>query len=148
MAKILIVDDSGLSRRSLRKILEPAGHHVIEAEDGISALESYFIDKPDLVLLDLNMPERDGWEAWHIMGTLHPFVRVIVITARPNQYDHAQKMRIDALMEKPLDLPLLLQTINHLILEPDEERIRRITDQNFRTALLNPVDHSEDSKGP
>ena len=42
MAKILVVDDSGMSRRTLRKILEPAGHEIIEAEEGIVALERYF----------------------------------------------------------------------------------------------------------
>jgi two-component system chemotaxis response regulator CheY len=43
MATILIVDDSSLSRRMLRRILEPAGHRIIEAEDGMSALERYFL---------------------------------------------------------------------------------------------------------
>ncbi|HSE97204.1 MAG TPA: response regulator, partial [Blastocatellia bacterium] len=52
MAKILVVDDSGMSRRSLRRMLEGDGHQVIEAEDGISALENYFLEKPDLVMLD------------------------------------------------------------------------------------------------
>ena len=44
-AKILIVDDSGLARRRARTILEAAGFEVSEAEDGISALESYFVDQ-------------------------------------------------------------------------------------------------------
>ena len=55
MARILIVDDSALSRRMLRRILEGAGHEVIEAEDGMVAIEKYFLNKPDVVLLDLIM---------------------------------------------------------------------------------------------
>ena len=54
-SKILLVDDSGLARRSSRRILERAGYLVVEAEDGMSAIEQYFVEKPDVVLLDLVM---------------------------------------------------------------------------------------------
>ncbi len=60
MAKILIVDDSSMSRRMLRNILEKAGHQVIEAKDGISGIEAYFLDHPDIVLLDLVMEGMYG----------------------------------------------------------------------------------------
>lgn len=53
MSKILIIEDSALSRRMLREILESAGHDVVDAHDGISGLERYFLEKPDLVTLDL-----------------------------------------------------------------------------------------------
>ena len=58
----------------------------------------------------------------------------------------APKMRIDALMEKPLDLPLLLRSIHDLLEEPDEERIGRITDPRFKTKLFNqtPISDSTD----
>ncbi|MCP4515502.1 MAG: response regulator, partial [Delftia sp.] len=62
MARILVVDDSGLARRMLRKKLEPQGHEVSEAPDGSSALEFYFLEKPDLVFLDLTMAEMHGLE--------------------------------------------------------------------------------------
>ena len=62
MAKILIVDDSAMSRRILRSILEGAGHNVIEADDGMLALEKYYLDKPDIVLLDLIMKGMLGME--------------------------------------------------------------------------------------
>jgi len=59
-AKVLLVDDSGLARRSVRQMLEPAGYAVAEAGDGMMALERYFLDKPDLVLLDLVMRGMTG----------------------------------------------------------------------------------------
>ena len=62
MAKILIVDDSALSRRMLRRILEGASHSVIEADDGMVAIEKYFLEKPDLVMLDLIMKGISGME--------------------------------------------------------------------------------------
>ena len=46
-ATVLVVDDSGLARRTTRKVLESSGYRVVEAEDGFSALEKYFVDKPD-----------------------------------------------------------------------------------------------------
>ena len=61
-AKVLIVDDSALTRRNLRQILETAGCEVAEAEDGLGALERYFLDKPDVVLLDLVMRGMYGLE--------------------------------------------------------------------------------------
>lgn len=81
MAKILVVDDSGLSRRTLRKILEANGHVVKEAEDGDSALEQYFLDKPDLVLLDLVMKGMYGIDVLNKLREMDPETRVIVATA-------------------------------------------------------------------
>jgi two-component system chemotaxis response regulator CheY len=81
MAKILVVDDSGMSRRTLRKILEPAGHSIIEAEDGIAALEHYFIEKPDLVLLDLTMSGMYGIDVLTKLREMDPKAIVIVASA-------------------------------------------------------------------
>ena len=81
MATILVVDDSSMSRKSLRRILETAGHQVIEAEDGIAALERYFIDKPDVVLLDLTMSGMYGLDVLSKLLEMDPGARVIVATA-------------------------------------------------------------------
>jgi two-component system, sensor histidine kinase len=141
---ILLADDDASVRTMIGRVLESAHYRVLLAGTGREAASQFLNGPPDLILLDLTMPDKDGWEAWNIMRTLHPFVPVIVITARPNQHDAARQMRIDALMEKPLDLPLLLQTIHHLLIEPDEEHIRRISDRNFRPTLLNPLSRSDD----
>jgi two-component system chemotaxis response regulator CheY len=81
MAKILLVDDSALARRILRRCLEPEGHQIIEAQDGISALEAYFLEKPDLVLLDLTMEGMHGLDVLREMQRLDPSARVVVATA-------------------------------------------------------------------
>ena len=145
---ILLADDDASVQTMIRRVLESEHYRVLLASTGREAASQFLNGPPDLVLLDLNMPDKDGWEAWRIMDTLHPFVPVIVITARPNQYEQAKKMRIEALMEKPLDLPLLLRTIKRLLVEPDEERIRRITDRNFKTTLLTPMNCSGDNTEP
>jgi two-component system, chemotaxis family, chemotaxis protein CheY len=80
-SKILIVDDSSLSRRTLRRILEEAGHEVVEANDGMSALELYFLEKPELVLLDLVMKGMYGLDVLAKLRELDAGARVIVASA-------------------------------------------------------------------
>lgn len=81
MAKILVVDDSSMSRRTLRKILESAGHEIVEAEEGIVALERYFLDKPDLVFLDLTMTGMYGLEVLSKLREMDPQARVVIASA-------------------------------------------------------------------
>src|SRR6185436_10750433 len=135
--KILLADDDASIRTMVGRVLESENYHVICSSTGREAVDDFLSGAPDLVLLDLNMPEKDGWEAWQIMSAVQPFVPVIVITARPLQQEHARLMRIDALMEKPLDLGILLAAIKELLNQPRHERLRRATDPNFNTLLLN-----------
>jgi DNA-binding response OmpR family regulator len=60
-ARILVVDDDAVTRDLVRGILERAGHDVLEADDGRSALRGMYGGEPDLVILDVDMPELDGW---------------------------------------------------------------------------------------
>jgi two-component system chemotaxis response regulator CheY len=81
MAKILVVDDSALSRRISRRILEDAGHAVTDAADGLSAIERYALDRPELVLLDVTMAGMDGLETLRQLRDLDPAARVVMATA-------------------------------------------------------------------
>jgi len=81
MAKVLIVDDSAMSRRILRRILEDAGHDVAEAEDGMVAIEKYYLERPDIVLLDLIMKGMFGMEVLQRIRQLDEKARVVVATA-------------------------------------------------------------------
>ncbi len=80
-AKVLLVDDSGLARRSTRRLLEQAGYEVVEAEDGLSALERFAVEKPDVVLLDLVMKGMYGLDVLEKLRELDPGARVIVVSA-------------------------------------------------------------------
>lgn len=79
--KILIVDDSALSRRTLRRILESAGYEVVEADDGMTALEVYFLAKPSLVLLDLVMKGMYGLDVLVKLREMDPKALVVVASA-------------------------------------------------------------------
>jgi two-component system, chemotaxis family, chemotaxis protein CheY len=79
--KILIVDDSSLSRRTLRRILESAEYEVVEANDGMAALEVYFLEKPSLVLLDLVMKGMYGLDVLVKLREMDQQARVVVASA-------------------------------------------------------------------
>ena len=79
--KILIVDDSALSRRTMRRILESAGYEIVEAADGMTALEVYFLEKPDLVLLDLVMKGMYGLDVLVKLREMDPKALVVVASA-------------------------------------------------------------------
>ena len=81
MAKILIVDDSALSRRISRRILVEGGHDVTEATDGLTALEQYVLARPELVLLDVTMAEMNGLEVLRQLLAIDPAARIVMATA-------------------------------------------------------------------
>lgn len=80
-AKIMVVDDSALSRRTMRRILEAAGHTVVEADEGMAALEAYFLEKPDLVFLDLVMKGMYGLDVLAKLRELDAGARVVIASA-------------------------------------------------------------------
>ena len=79
--RVLVVDDSALSRRTLRAILEQGGYEVAEAEDGLTGIERYFIDRPDVVLLDLVMKGMYGLEVLNKLRELDEDAKVVVVSA-------------------------------------------------------------------
>ena len=103
--RILIVDDSGLARRRARGILEPAGFEVVEAEDGMAALERYFVEKPDIVLLDLVMKGMYGLEVLTRLKEIDPAAKVIVVSADVQTSSHELVVQGGAagFLVKPVD---------------------------------------------
>lgn len=134
--RILIADDDSSVRSGLAAVLEMEGFVVDEAHNGIEAVTRAIEHSPDLVLLDLNMPHWDGWTAFSELDRVTPLLPIIVITARPNQYEKAVLLGVDAFMEKPLDFPTLLKAIEALIEEEPARHIRRVTNRWFVTRLL------------
>ena len=111
--KVLLVDDSGLARRSTRRILEGAGYLVVEAEDGFSALEQYTIEKPDVVLLDLVMKGMYGLEVLTKLRELDPTARVIVVTAdiQTSSRDMVQAAGAAGFISKPIEAEQILEVV-------------------------------------
>jgi CheY-like chemotaxis protein len=123
---ILIADDEIHVRESLAAVLQQENYAVRLAENGRVAVREFLDGPPDLMLLDLNMPDTDGWKAFNVIARLAPDVPVIVITARPGQARRAAEAGIDMLLEKPLDIPVLLETIRALLASPQKSNFARV----------------------
>jgi two-component system chemotaxis response regulator CheY len=102
-AKVLLVDDSGLARRSTRRVLEDAGYTVVEAEDGLSALEQFAMEKPDVVLLDLVMKGMYGLDVLAKLREMDPAAKVIVVSAdvQTSSHDLVQAAGAVGFINKP-----------------------------------------------
>jgi len=122
--KILVVDDSALARRSLRQILETAGCEVIEAEDGLSALERYYLERPDVVLLDLVMRGMYGLDVLHKLRELDADARVVVVTADIQSSSHAlaEAAGAKAFINKPFDRTEILGALSTALGDTRETR--------------------------
>jgi two-component system chemotaxis response regulator CheY len=77
----MIVDDSAMSRRIMRDILSSDGHEVIESDDGMAALEMYFLQKPELVMLDLIMRGMYGLDVLKKLREIDNNAKIIVASA-------------------------------------------------------------------
>ena len=110
---ILVVDDSGMARRRTRTILEGAGYEVVEASDGMAALEHYAMVKPDLVLLDLVMTGMYGLDVLTKLREMDGGARVIVISAdvQTSSRTGAEKAGAAAFLTKPLEADELLARV-------------------------------------
>jgi DNA-binding response OmpR family regulator len=136
--RILLVDDDPTVRDSLSNVLVTEGYAVIPAENGQQALDLADQLSVDLVLLDLNMPVKNGWDTFERLAAEHPLVPIIIATARPNQLFTALSAGAGALLEKPMDIPTLLRAIKMLLVETAEQRLARLvgkkTEFHYRPA--------------
>ncbi len=96
MAKILVTDDASFMRMVLRDLLIKSGHTVIEAENGVKMLEKYEREKPDLVTLDITMPDTDGLTAIKRLINKHPEAKVIMCTAMGQQDKVIEAVKLGA----------------------------------------------------
>ena len=124
--KLLIVDDDHSVCESLRKLLESRNYEVFPARDAREALD-YFNSQPiDLVVLDINLGAENGWKVFEAMTVKNPFVPTIVITAEWGQRERAVSLGVEGLIEKPIDVPALLNMIRELLAETTEAKLKRI----------------------
>lgn len=113
---ILVVDDNRDNTEIVRQYLEIRGYPITVAHSGDEALALFETVKPALVLLDVMMPGRDGWEVCKIMKqhpTLGRQVRIIMVTALDDWEDKREALQLgaDDYVEKPFDLPTLAATV-------------------------------------
>ncbi len=144
--KILLVDDDAAIRRILMRLLTEEDYLVLTAANGVEALVLAESAKFDLVLLDLNMPVKDGWETFEQLTSRHPLMPIILITARPNQFFPALASGVGAFLEKPLDFTRLFETIHELLEESEETRLARLTGRSAAFSYVPSIPEEPERK--
>jgi CheY-like chemotaxis protein len=130
---VLLVDDDRSVLDALGTVIESEGFELVRATDGHEAVEKFRQQPIDIVLLDLNMPVKGGWDTLERLTTINPLLPIIVITARPDAYPVAMERGVAVLMQKPLDIPLLLEAMRELLAEPATKRLSRLAGDRPQT---------------
>jgi two-component system, chemotaxis family, chemotaxis protein CheY len=115
MVKILVVDDSSLTRKTLRKIIEPCGHDVVEASNGLAAIELYREDKPAMVFLDMVMTGMSGMEVLHRLREIDNQARIVIASADIQTTTRA--MTITAGAQGYINKPFVIDQVKSIIRE-------------------------------
>jgi two-component system, chemotaxis family, chemotaxis protein CheY len=114
MSKVLIVDDAAFMRMMIKDILEKNGFQVVgEASNGIKAVEIYKKEKPDVVTMDITMPDMDGIEAVKQIKAFDPGAKVIMCSAMGQQTMVMDAIRAGArdFIVKPFQADRVLEAI-------------------------------------
>jgi two-component system cell cycle response regulator DivK len=110
-ATILYIEDNFDNRLLVRRVLEAEGYRVIEAEDGVQGLDYLQSETPDLVLMDINLPELDGYEMTKRLKQLPSMTKVPVIAMTANVMKGDREKTIaagcDGYIPKPIDIDAL-----------------------------------------
>src|SRR5258708_4077956 len=119
MPKILLVEDNEDNRDALARRLQRRGFEIVFAENGNSGIEMAKTEKPDLILMDMNMPELDGWEATRQLKAADETraIPVIALTAHAMAGDRERALQVGCAdyHTKPVELPKLLAQIESIM---------------------------------
>ncbi|MBI3357778.1 MAG: sigma-54-dependent Fis family transcriptional regulator [Nitrospirae bacterium] len=144
-ASILIVDDEEAIRTSLRSILEDEGYEVAVAANGAEALKIYGTDPPDLMILDIWMPEMDGLETLRRVKEFVPTTQVMMMSGHGSIETAVKAVKLGAYdyIEKPLSLENVTLRVKHALeqyrLEQENRTLRTKVQQKFELVGESPA---------
>jgi two-component system, NtrC family, response regulator AtoC len=151
---ILVVDDERLVRWSLQQKLEQWGYHVSLAEDGASALARVQLDNPDLITLDVKLPDMTGIEVLSELRNRNVHIPVIVITAFGVVDDAVRSLKLGAydFIEKPINFEKLDNAVRNALetrrLRTEVARTQEIQRSEFSVdRIVGMSDHIQDVRG-
>ncbi len=122
--RILYVEDNPQNKRLVNKVLTAKGYQVLEAEDGLQGVDMALTERPDLILMDINIPGVDGMEATaRLKASDVKYIPIIALTANAMRGDRERIMAAgcDEYLQKPLSNALLLETVQRFIGLPTVE---------------------------
>lgn len=120
---LLIVDDDSSVRESLQRVLQDTGYDVTLAVDGEDGEAKLRAGKFDLLILDVNLPGRDGWDVLEFVSHSNPLLPVVMITGLIDQMETTIIPGVSAVLEKPLDVPTMLKRIEDVLNQTAEQRL-------------------------
>ncbi|MDX1994218.1 MAG: response regulator [bacterium] len=124
MSLIIVIEDNAQNARMAAKLLGVAGHKVIVAEDGENGLTTVFENKPDLVLIDLGLPDIDGQTVIALIRQQADLrtVPIVAFTAWPEEtaYQMANAYGCDGVITKPINTRTFAQQVGDF-LQPQQE---------------------------
>ncbi len=118
MAKIMVVDDEPDTVDLIKLVLETEGFEIISAYSGRECLEKLIIERPELVLLDIMMPEMDGWEVFHRIKEKYQDLPVAILTIRDRDIDKMlgiHVLKADDYITKPFGRRELIDRVKRLL---------------------------------
>jgi len=136
---ILVVDDNPQIRQSLQKVLRAEGYEVLLAADGWEGIKKFETEQIDLLLLDVSLPDISGWEVYGAVTSRNPFVPIIIITGKNDQHELAGLSGVGALVEKPLNVPKLLQNMAEILTNPPEMHLKSLAGLHKNLRHVQPV---------
>ena len=115
--KILVVDDASIMRLMLKHLFENNEFEVVEAVDGYDAIEKFKANKPDLVTMDITMPEMDGIAAVKEILKIDPAAKIVMCSAmgQANKVKAAVMAGAKSFLVKPLQPERVLETIKKVL---------------------------------
>jgi two-component system OmpR family response regulator len=120
---VLLVDDDPSVRQSLARALTFENFDVLVAANSDEALRGFAENPIDVLLLDQDLGRESGWDTLEQLRNRKPGLPVIMMTARPEQRTVRSTQGVEALMKKPLDLPLLFEILDALAVQTHEKRL-------------------------
>jgi CheY-like chemotaxis protein len=120
VGRVLIADDNADTREALALMLRAAGHEVADAADGEEAVERYRAEPFDVLVLDLLMPRRDGFDTLRILRTEFPDLRVLVISGAwriggRDALSYARELGAAVALLKPAEPKVVLRAVEELL---------------------------------
>jgi twitching motility two-component system response regulator PilH len=140
-ATILVVDDSRTIVHAFKTILETAGYQTLTALDGLQAVSTAKTRLPDLILMDIVMPNMNGFEATRILAhdARTSSIPVIIISGTDQATDRAWGGRVGAkgFLAKPVQKDLLLSTVGNVLMQSRRAKARQVAEQAAASVTRN-----------
>ncbi|MPZ23720.1 MAG: response regulator [Dehalococcoidia bacterium] len=114
-ATVMSVEDDVRIQRLIRVVLELEGYRVLQASDGLEALQLLEVDEPSVILLDLMLPGVDGWEFLRRVRQVNPRVPIILISAVRDLPKEAERVGATDHLEKPFDVAELVAKVESYV---------------------------------